>query len=329
MCRWPVWIPDQKFHASCGRCLHCRRKRSADWSLRLIHERESFKGNVTFLTLTYNEENVGNYELKHADIQKYVKRLRKRLDKTEKIKYFVCGEYGSKHHRPHYHMILFGFSPKQYIERFELKKISDIPKTGFATWYDPLWKNTKTGESMGHVVVGYDTSDMAIAYTTGYLSKKLGGKSYYEDELCIKAPYNIASHGVGRDFASTDTNISIDLAISLHGYKRAVPRYYRKLLGLTQEDYKSMIKEKEQNELAMAQDAGVNVCIPDGSQGNRKVSTADALDLSRPWRKNHKEAMKFAGVEQPIAFWVYLQNKREIHNKILQTKVNINNKGVL
>lgn len=42
-------------------------------------------------------------------VQKFMKRLRKSLSQysNEKIRYFVCGEYGPEHFRPHFHILLF------------------------------------------------------------------------------------------------------------------------------------------------------------------------------------------------------------------------------
>jgi hypothetical protein len=39
-----------------------------------------------------------------------MKRLRKKY-RGKKISYFMCGEYGDKTHRPHYHVVLFGYYP--------------------------------------------------------------------------------------------------------------------------------------------------------------------------------------------------------------------------
>lgn len=51
--------------------------------------------------------------LSRRDCQLFMKRLRKRISKytDEKIRYYVCGEYGPKHFRPHYHFLLFFDSP--------------------------------------------------------------------------------------------------------------------------------------------------------------------------------------------------------------------------
>lgn len=50
------------------------------------------------------------------DVQLFMKRLRKRISKysNEKIRYFLCGEYGPVHFRPHYHFLLWFSDPKIY-----------------------------------------------------------------------------------------------------------------------------------------------------------------------------------------------------------------------
>lgn len=62
-----------------------------------------------FVTLTYNPESIhinnhGFYVLNYKDIKLFFKKLRYYLGN---IKYFCCGEYGTKSSRPHYHIILY------------------------------------------------------------------------------------------------------------------------------------------------------------------------------------------------------------------------------
>lgn len=46
--------------------------------------------------------------LNKVDIQLFIKRLRKEYDKNQnKLRYFAVGEYGPKHFRPHYHLLLW------------------------------------------------------------------------------------------------------------------------------------------------------------------------------------------------------------------------------
>ena len=90
----------------CGQCIGCRLNYSRNWAIRCVHESSLHEHNC-FITLTYNDENLplnGSLDLKH--FQDFMKRLRKKV--SVPIRYFHCGEYGSRLQRPHYHLLLFG-----------------------------------------------------------------------------------------------------------------------------------------------------------------------------------------------------------------------------
>lgn len=83
----------------CGKCPICQNARRDMWAARM--ELETLDHACAwFVTLTYNEESVPPF-LCRADLTKFFKRLRKRID----FRYFACGEYGPKGDRPHYHFI--------------------------------------------------------------------------------------------------------------------------------------------------------------------------------------------------------------------------------
>lgn len=64
----------------------------------------------SFVTLTYSPEHVSKTgSLVPRDVQLWLKRLRK-LAAPQRIRYFLCGEYGDQSERPHYHAALFGLS---------------------------------------------------------------------------------------------------------------------------------------------------------------------------------------------------------------------------
>lgn len=99
----------------CGQCPECRTSKIHSWMFRLDKELER-STNPLFVTLTYNNESLsyGQKEptLVKRDLQLFLKRLRKVHEKRfgkacAPIKYYACGEYGSKTHRPHYHIIMF------------------------------------------------------------------------------------------------------------------------------------------------------------------------------------------------------------------------------
>lgn len=110
----------------------------------------------SFLTLTYSEENLpysqpgesgeSHPTLDKSDLQKFLKRLRKNMGK---FRYFACGEYGTKTHRPHYHLIIFGLPLSLDFE----ERIRQI------------W-------GKGHITVAPVNPDR-FAYVAGYTLKKL------------------------------------------------------------------------------------------------------------------------------------------------------------
>lgn len=131
----------------CGQCLPCRINKRRVWTHRMILEASLWSDNA-FVTLTYDEEHLpegGILVKKH--LQDYMKRLRRKLEPL-KIRYYACGEYGTLTHRPHYHIIIFGYPP------------SNI--------YAKVW-------DFGHVEVGEVTPD-SIQYVAGYVAKKIAYK---------------------------------------------------------------------------------------------------------------------------------------------------------
>ncbi len=99
----------------CGRCDGCQADRARKWADRLILENQMHQ-DAWFVTLTFNDEWLPKmcgptkwsdmFTVRKEHIQKFMKRLRKEVDFP--LRYFACGEYGGKHLRPHYHLIIFG-----------------------------------------------------------------------------------------------------------------------------------------------------------------------------------------------------------------------------
>lgn len=90
----------------CGQCVGCLLERSRQWAARMMHEASLFDRNE-FLTLTYAPEKLpADGSLHKEHFQDFMKRFRKRCGK---VRYFHCGEYGERFHRPHYHAVFFGF----------------------------------------------------------------------------------------------------------------------------------------------------------------------------------------------------------------------------
>jgi len=63
--------------------------------------------------------------LSKKDFQLYMRRLR--FDAGKGLKYYVCGEYGTKSNRPHYHAIIFNCDLKHIIGEVAAKAL-DYPE---------------------------------------------------------------------------------------------------------------------------------------------------------------------------------------------------------
>lgn len=170
----PIMIP-------CGKCVGCRLKKSSEWAMRCQLEASCYEQNC-FLTLTFAPDRIPD-EFKTADgkltLSKewakafFNKRFREaiRYKFNKEIRYFLCGEYGEKFERPHFHVIIFGFD-------FEDKKY--FKGRGYNRIYtsealQSLWP-------FGHSSVG-NVSFESCAYVARYVMKKITGdmaESHYD-----------------------------------------------------------------------------------------------------------------------------------------------------
>lgn len=193
--KWPIvfkrdaGFTDLSLKVPCGGCLGCKLERSQVWAQRCIHE-ASLHPNNCFITLTYNNENLpenGSINIKHP--QKFMKDLRKKYVKKNPynlklapqthaywqfkygIRFYLCGEYGDKNRRPHYHLILFNHVFKDQIfwqnsngiPLYRSKELESIWQNGFS--------------SIGEV------THQSAAYVARYILKKITGD-------CLENPAN-------------------------------------------------------------------------------------------------------------------------------------------
>lgn len=166
-CNTPLPFP-------CGKCLACREQSAKVWRLRceleyLCHQ------SAAFVTLTYSNEHLPDYNtLVPSHLSSFLKRLRKSLD--YKIRYFACGEYGTKRGRPHYHLIIFG------LKKEDFSKVRD-------NWhYADLSKYSRAVDVQE---AGIDS----LGYVAGYVGKKLPASYYYSD--LREPPFHRCSLGLG------------------------------------------------------------------------------------------------------------------------------------
>lgn len=224
--KWPVTFKlregfhDLSLSLPCGQCIGCRQEYSRMWAIRCFHEASLYKytnqlgvskSKNSFLTLTYNDKHLpeGGTLIKQAMV-KFMKDLRfkfvkknpydkksersdyKQWELKNGIRFFLCGEYGEKLSRPHYHVLLFNHV---FHDQYEWK-------------YDPKTKTTLTRSPdleqlwpYGHSLIGEVTFDSA-AYVARYITKKYTGENSYEH-------YQLEdSSGIKYDLLPEFTNMS-------------------------------------------------------------------------------------------------------------------------
>lgn len=155
----------------CGKCIECRIDYSRQWAIRGACELQSVD-RACFVTMTFAPEHLpadGSLALIHY--QEFFRALRRR---GYKFTYMVCGEYGDRLGRPHYHAILFGEDFKLGSERAPVRQSVEMP----------LYVNQKITDiwGKGYVVFG-DVSFASIQYVASYITKKINGemaKDHYQ-----------------------------------------------------------------------------------------------------------------------------------------------------
>ncbi|UPW41403.1 replication initiator protein [Dipodfec virus UA06Rod_16] len=167
----------------CGACPECLRKRSNAWALRCAFEASDHVENC-MVTLTYDNfardahgKIIGELPVDRSlhvsrdDIQKFIKRLRQHVFRStgRKIKVFGSAEYGSRTHRAHYHLIIFGYCFPDCIYYKQSKRGHSIYMSKQLT---SLWNH-------GICTVDSVTVNSAVgAYCSKYCSKGRGSDTF-------------------------------------------------------------------------------------------------------------------------------------------------------
>lgn len=140
----------------CGKCVGCYLERSKQWAIRAMHETQLHEQNCC-LMLSYNDEH-NPITLVHKDFQDFAKRLRAKLGK---FSYLMCGEYGERYKRPHYHALIFGLD---FADKFPFKKSASGNQLYTSDTLDKVW-------GLGHANISDVTFEMC-AYVARYMMAK-------------------------------------------------------------------------------------------------------------------------------------------------------------
>lgn len=223
----PLTIP-------CQRCIGCRLERARQWAMRCVHEAQMHEWSE-FVTLTYDDEHIPvDHSLRYSDFQAFMKRLRARYSERQRIRFYMCGEYGDLLGRPHYHACLFGV-------RFDDRVLFKRSNSGEAVYtsgiLSSLW-------SHGHCATG-DVTFESAAYIARYVLKKQFGDvanetSHYRfvddygEVHYREAEFNRMSlkPGIGAKwFEKFKSDVFPSDEVVINGRAMKPPRYYDKLLA--------------------------------------------------------------------------------------------------
>jgi hypothetical protein len=208
----------------CGQCIGCRLAHSKMWAIRCVHESKMHECN-SYLTLTYNDDSIpwssvtGEQTLVKKHLQDFMKRLRKHLEKFDiQVRFFACGEYGETTHRPHYHVILFGYD-------FPDKVFHTISKDGNPYYVSPTLEKIWSHGQCLVANVTYET----CAYVARYVTKKITGEAAKDVYEGIQPEFVNMSRrpGIAKEwFDKYYKDVYPYDEVVIDGRKLRPPRYY-------------------------------------------------------------------------------------------------------
>lgn len=213
----------------CGRCTGCRIDRAKQWSIRCTHEAQMHEFN-SFVTLTYNDDSLPHdWSLNYRDYQLFMKRLRL---KFQGARFYMCGEYGEKNSRPHYHACLFGV---HFADREPWRRNAQGDTLYRSDLLEKLW-------GLGHCEIGNVTMQSA-GYVARYIMKKRLGNNTL-DHYSIVDPDTGELHHRSPEFSRMSLKPGIGYSwfqkyksdvfpldrVVINGRDFKPPKYYKQLL---------------------------------------------------------------------------------------------------
>lgn len=208
----------ESFQIPCRKCLPCRLNNGREKAIRAWHESQMHDRNI-FLTLTYKDDHLESSRLIYEHVQSFMSKLRSWLDYNEpgtKIDRMVTGEYGEKNKRPHWHLIIFNWSPPDG----KLKKETDRGDNLYTSKIiQDLWQ--KGSHDYGAVTID------SASYVGRYAAKKLthGRDQDHNFHPIHKTP---SHRGMGRLWIEKYYKQTFEngFVVLPNGELSKIPRYY-------------------------------------------------------------------------------------------------------
>lgn len=268
----PNVISGVPFYIPCNQCVQCRLAYSRTWAVRCMHEyRYQYNAgyDASFVTLTYDEDNLKRIVREHncdtlvlRDLQLFMKRLRKKTGAG--VRFYGCGEYGSRTNRPHYHVLLFN-------RDFSDKKVYKHSDAG-----DPLYRSRSLDDlwTHGNTIVG-GVSFNSCAYVARYIVDKMTGDMADDWYMGRKPEFSVKSNrpGIGKPFFDQYRDqLYRDDSTVVDGRELPLPRYYDLEYAKLDEGFVERVK-KERRRRAMLK--------REGKEDNNRRRAKETFELKK------------------------------------------------
>ena len=242
----------------CGHCRGCRLDKSKFWADRMLlefaTERDDYPAKTAlFLTLTYDDahvpwvtctDGVQRHNLEPSHPQLFLKRIRKYFwtNFNRKLRFYLCGEYGSRTFRPHYHMILFGASLSDFPDSFVF---SSTCESGGILYESPVLDGIWSFGACRFSLASYQT----FCYVGRYVLKK----QYASDIGCDEFPYRgrcpvfqrcSLKPGLGADYFKEFDGTKVFLSDGNDVHQIGIPRCVLDKIRLTNPELYDTIKSQ-------------------------------------------------------------------------------------
>lgn len=233
----------------CGQCVGCRLERSRQWAMRCVHEASLFESNC-FITLTYSEETVpSDGSLRYVDFQLFMKRLRKRFF-PRLIRFYMCGEYGEKFQRPHFHACLFNldFSDKVLLRRSDAGSClyrSPVLEVLWPFGFSSIGElNFESAAYAARYVVGKVTGACAVDHYAR-VDRDTGELRWIEPEFSHMS----LKPGVGRRWIDRyERDVFPHDYVVIRGRKVKPPKYYDRIFAAKAPEAFQLVAEKRERD---------------------------------------------------------------------------------
>ena len=265
LCPYPSYNPRIRYFDGslipipCNTCKVCKMNLQTYYSNRIYCAYKSHDVSA-FVTFTYDDSHLPfndgyiNPTLRRLDSHRYIDKIKHQLNSIS-FEYFLCGEYGDKLGRPHYHALFFGLDYQAH-EKF----------------FQDSWK-------LGSVKV-LPVTPQSFRYVTKYVSKNTYALESNYSDYGQEKPFFMFSRGLGvKQYLLHRDEIEQNGYFVLDSKKIYINRYYfNKLVGHTSYNIESLLARGSEARSEKAHDAlRYGFRTPEAFEQANAITSCDSL----------------------------------------------------